>query len=72
MNPVNIHTGKLAKYQFMVFDGFALRENNMKKAIPNFFPFLEGEAYIAFISASGRNCVSEEEILKMSGKLVKL
>ena len=25
MNPVNLHTGKLDKYQFVVFDGFALR-----------------------------------------------
>ena len=51
MNPVNIHTGKLSKYRFIIFDGFALREDNMKRAIPNFLPFLEGESYIAVINA---------------------
>lgn len=58
MNPVNIHTGKLSKYQLVIFDGFSLRENSMKQAIPNFLPFLEGEAYIVIMCASKRNCVS--------------
>ena len=41
MSPINIHKDKLSTYKMIVFDGFALRAETMKVAIPNFVPVLE-------------------------------
>lgn len=41
MSPINIHKDKLATYKMIVFDGFALRAETMKVALPNFISVLE-------------------------------
>ena len=72
MNPKNIHAGKLSTYNMIVFDGFALRPDTMKIAIPNFIPFLEDNAFLIIINAESRNVIEEEDVYKANKSLVKV
>ena len=72
MNPTNINPGKLATYNFIIFDGFALRPDSLRIAIKNYLPFLNKGGYIAVITFEGRNSISEEEVLALDGSLKQL
>ena len=58
-NPTNINPGKLSTYNFITFDGFALRVNSIKTAVQNYLPFLNNGGYIAIISYEGKNVFSK-------------
>lgn len=73
MSPINIHAGKLSTYKMILIDGFALRINTLKVAIPNFIPFLEDNGYFVIINAENKNVVEEEEeIVKLNNNLKKV
>jgi hypothetical protein len=58
MNPENVNSNKLVMSKLLLLDGFALRNNSLIRALPNFTPYVEQEGFLLIINAVGKNSVN--------------